>query len=186
MPRKGDRARAGLRILSMKINITKIGATLLALGICVCGTEVRAQATATVTTTRGAFTEFVPGSETVVVKTETSQAPMRYVVTKQTNIVDETGAPVAIQRIVPGSPLSVQYTTTGDRLVASRIVVQHAPVAPTGRVVEQRTTTTTTTTAPLTHEEKEALEHREHRLKEQKEKALEKAKDALEDDDDGD
>jgi hypothetical protein len=139
----------------MKTNIQKIGAGLLALGICVCCTEVRAQATATVTTTRGAFTEFVPGSETVVVRSETDPTPLRYVVTKQTTVVDETGTPVAIERVTPGSPLSVQYTTSGDRLVASRIVVQHAPVAAPGRVVQERTTTTTTTTAPLTHEEKE-------------------------------
>ena len=169
----------------MKTKITKIGAALLAVGICVCCTEVRAQTTATVTTTRGAFTEFVPGSETVVVRTEPDTAPLRYVITKQTTVVDETGAPVAVQRISPGSPLSVEYTTSGDRLVASRIIVQHAPA---GGVVQERTTTTTTTTAPLTHEEKEALEHREHRAKEQiekREKALEKAKDALDDDDDG-
>jgi hypothetical protein len=170
----------------MKTNIQKLGAALLVMGTCVCCTEVRAQATATVTTTRGAFTEFVPGSETVVVRTEANPSPVRYVVTKQTNIVDETGAPVAIERIVAGSPLSVDYTTSGDRLVASRIVVQHAPVGAPGTVVQERTTTTTTTTAPLTHEEKEALEHREHRLKElreKREKALEKAKDQ---DDDGD
>jgi hypothetical protein len=171
----------------MKTKITKIGAALLAVGICVCSAEARAQTTATVTTTRGAFTEFVPGSETVVVRTEPDTTPLRYVVTKQTTVVDETGAPVAVQRITPGSPLAVEYTTSGDRLVASRIIVQHAPVAPAGGVVEERTTTTTTT-APLTHEEKEALEHQKHRTKEQiekREKALEKAKDALDDDDDG-
>jgi hypothetical protein len=171
----------------MKTKITKIGAALLAVGICVCSAEARAQTTATVTTTRGAFTEFVPGSETVVVRTEPDTTPLRYVVTKQTTVVDETGAPVAVQRITPGSPLAVEYTTSGDRLVASRIIVQHGPVAPAGGVVEERTTTTTTT-APLTHEEKEALEHQKHRTKEQiekREKALEKAKDALDDDDDG-
>ena len=171
------------------MNISKIGAALLAVGISVCSTEVRAQATATVTTTRGAFTEFVPGSETVVVRTAPDTAPLRYVVTKQTTIVDETGAPITIQRIVPGSPLSVEYSTAGDRLVASRIIVQHAPAAPTGGVVQQRTTTTTTTTAPLTDEQKDALEDREDRVHDQiekREKALEKAKDALEDDDDGD
>ena len=57
-------------------------------------TELRAQATTTVTTTKGAFTEYVPGSETLVVRTETNPAPSRYVVTKQTTIVDESGAPV--------------------------------------------------------------------------------------------
>jgi hypothetical protein len=169
----------------MKTNIKKIGAALLAVGICVCGSEVRAQTTATVTTTRGAFTEFIPNSETVVVRTAPDTAPLRYVVTKQTTIVDEAGAPVAIQRITPGSPLAVEYTTSGDRLVASRIVVQHVPAAP-GRVVREQTTTTTTTTAPLTDAEEDALEEQQDRLKDQiekREKALEKAKDALDDDD---
>jgi hypothetical protein len=52
----------------------------------VSATELRAQATTTVTTTKGAFTEYVPGSETMVVRTETSSAPLRYVVSKQTTI----------------------------------------------------------------------------------------------------
>ncbi len=164
--------------------MTKIGAALVALGISAFCTEARAQTT-TVTTTRGAFTQFVPSSETLVVRSDTNPNPLQYVVTRQTTVVDESGAPVAIDQIAPGAPLSVQYTTAGDRLVASRIVVQRPNVV-------QRTTTTTTTTRPLTHDEKEALEeareHRKHQLKEQieaREKALEKAKDAL-DDDDGD
>ena len=164
--------------------MTKIGAALVALGISAFCTEARAQTT-TVTTTRGAFTQFVPSSETLVVRSDTNPNPLQYVVTRQTTVVDESGAPVAIDQIAPGAPLSVQYTTAGDRLVASRIVVQRPNVV-------QRTTTTTTTTRPLTHDEKEALEgareHRKHHLKEQieaREKAQEKAKDAL-DDDDGD
>jgi hypothetical protein len=177
----------------MKINITKIGVALLAIGICIWSTEVRAQATTTVTTTKGAFTEYVPGSETMVVRTETSSAPMRYVVSKQTTIVDESGAPIAIERISPGSPLSIQYTGTGKNLVASRIVVQRAAAvttepATTAPVAAQQDTTTTTTRA-LTHEEKHALkEQREHRKKAMKEgiekekDALDKAKDKIDDD----
>ena len=179
----------------MKTNITKIGTALLAVGICIWSAEVRAQTT--VTTTKGAFTEFVPGSQTVVVRTETNPTPLRYVVSKQTTIVDETGTPVTIERIAPGSPLSVEYTGTGESLVASRIIVQRpaavtAPVTTTTAPVasEQHTTTTTETTRPLTHDEKHALkeerEHRKHELKEEIEKrkdALEKAKDKLEDDD---
>ena len=178
----------------MKINITKIGVALLAVGICIWSAQVRAQTTTTVTTTKGAFTEYVPGSETVVMRTETNPAPLRYVVTKQTKIVDESGAPVAIERISPGSPLAVEYTGTGERLVASRIVVQRpaavtAPVT-TAPVTTQDTATTTTTTRPLTHDEKHALkeqrEHRKEALKEEIEKkkdALEEAKDKLDDDD---
>ena len=176
----------------MKIDITKIGVALLAVGICT--TELRAQATTTVTTTKGAFTEYVPGSETMVVRTETSSAPLRYVVSKQTTIVDASGAPVAIEHISAGSPLSIQYTGTGEHLVASRIVVQRPaevttePVT-TAPVATQQDTTTSTTRA-LTHEEKHALkEQREHRKKAAKEEiekekdALDKAKDKIDDDD---
>jgi hypothetical protein len=133
----------------MKTNMKKIGAALLAVGLCACCIEARAQTTTTVTTTRGAFTEFVPGSETLVVRTDADPSPIRYVVTQQTNIVDESGAPIAIDRIAPGSPLSVEYATAGDRLVASRVVVQKAVAATAPNVVE-RTTTTTATTRPVT------------------------------------
>jgi hypothetical protein len=184
----------------MKTNITKIGAALLAFGICIWSTEVRAQTTTTttVTTTKGAFTEFVPASKTVVVRTEASTAPLRYVVTKQTTIVDEAGAPVMIERISPGSPLSIEYTGTGENLVASRIIVQKpavitapvtttttAPVTTTTAPVttEQHTTTTTATTRTLTHDEKEALKERKEKEIEKRKEALEKAKDKLEDDD---
>jgi len=174
----------------MKTNIIKIGSMMLAIGIWAGGTDVRAQGTtttttSTVTTADGAFTEFVPASETIVVKTETNPAPLRYVVTKQTTIVDEAGVPVAIEKITRGNPLSVQYTGTGDRLVASRVVVHKAPV------VTERNATTTTTTRPLTHDEKEAVKDAVEKRKEQVEKAsdkekerLEKLKDKIEDDDD--
>ena len=175
----------------MKIDITKIAVALLAVGICT--TELRAQATTTVTTTKGAFTEYVPGSETMVVRTETSSAPLRYVVSKQTTIVDESGAPVAIERISPGSPLSIQYTGTGEQLVASRIVVQKPAVTTepvTTAPIATQQTTTSTTRAP-THDEKHALkEQREHRKKAMKEEiekekdALDKAKDKIDDDND--
>ena len=155
---------------------------------------MRAQATTTVTTTKGAFTEYVPGSETMVVRTETSSAPLRYVVSKQTTIVDESGAPVAIERISPGSPLSIQYTGTGEQLVASRIVVQKPAAVTTEPVTTAPVATqqtTTTTTRALTHDEKHALkEQREHRKKAMKEEiekekdALDKAKDKIDDDND--
>jgi hypothetical protein len=157
----------------MKTNIVKIAAALIAVAICLWSTQAFAQTTTTVTTTKGAFNEYVPGSETMVVKSESGSAPLRYTVTKQTTIVDESGAPVSIERISPGSPLSIHYTGTGDRLVASRIILQR-PSA----VSEQQTTTTTT--RELTHDEKHALkEQREHQKKAEK-KAIEKEKDALE------
>ena len=166
----------------MKTNIMRIGPVLLAVGICAWCTDLRAQGTTTtttattVTTTEGAFTEFVPASETIVVRTEKNPAPLRYVVTKQTTIVDEAGVPVAIEKISPGIPLSVQYTGTGDRLVASRIVVKKALV-PT----ERNTTTTTTTTRPLTDEEKKAVKKEVEKQKEKAEEAKDKAEDEEDD-----
>ena len=168
----------------MKTNISKIGAATLAVTLCVWAIEVRAQTTTTttVTTAKGAFTEFVPGSQTVVVRTEAS-APLRYVVTKQTRIVDDAGAPVVIERISPGSPLSIEYTGTGENLTASRIVVQKtaavtAPVTTAPVVSEKHTTTTTTRT--LTDKEKEALKERKEDRKEELEEQIEKQKDELE------
>ncbi len=178
----------------MNTKMTTLGATLLAI-TCFWSSQAFAQTTTTVTTTKGAFTEYVPGSETMVVRSESGSSPLRYSVTKQTTIVDEAGAPVAIDRISPGSPLSIQYTGSGDRLVASRVVVQRAATATTAvtsvpAATGQQTNTTTTTTRPLTHEEKHALkEEREHQKKaakeeiERREEALEKAKDKLDDDD---
>jgi len=176
----------------MNTKMTKLGAALLAVG-CFWSSQAFAQATTTVTTTNGAFTEYVPGSETMVVRSEAGTSPLRYSVTKQTTIVDETGAPVAIDRISPGSQLSIQYTGSGDQLVASRVVVRRAATSTVTSVPEvtgQQTNTSTTTTRPLTHEEKHALkEEREHPGRAAKEeiehqkRALEKAKDKLDDHD---
>ncbi len=177
----------------MNTKMTILGAALLAVG-CFWSSQALTQTTTTVTTTNGAFTEYVPGSETMVVRSETGTNPLRYSVSKQTTIVDETGAPVAIDRISPGSQLSIQYTGSGDRLVASRVVVRRAATATTAvtsvpAVTGQQTNTTTTTTRALTHEEKHALkEEREHQKKAAKEEierqkdALDKAKDKLDDD----
>ena len=178
----------------MNTKMTTLGAALLAIS-CFWSSQAFAQTTTTVTTTNGAFTEYVPGSETMVVRSESGSSPLRYSVTKQTTIVDEAGAPVAIDRISPGSSLSIQYTGSGDRLVASRVVVRRAATATTAVTsvpaeTGQQTNTTTTTTRAMTHEEKHALkEEREHRKKAAKEEiehqkdALEKAKDKLDDDD---
>ena len=178
----------------MNTKMRTLGAALLAVG-CFWSSQAFTQTTTTLTTTNGAFTEYVPGSETMVVRSETgTTSPLRYSVTKQTTIVDETGAPVAIDRISPGSQLSIQYTGSGDRLVASRVVVRRAATATTAVTgapagTEQQTNTTTTTTRPMTHEEKHALkEEREHQKKAAKEEiehqkdALDKAKDKLDDD----
>src|SRR5262245_2072871 len=145
----------------MNTKMTTLGAALLAIG-CLWSSHAFAQTTTTVTTSNGAFTEYVPGSQTMVVRSEAGTSPLRYFVTKQTTIVDETGAPVAIDRISPGSQLSIQYTGSGDQLVASRVIVRRGATATTAVTSVpagpgQQTNTTTTTNRPLTQAEKHAL-----------------------------
>src|SRR5947209_4270571 len=146
--RRRDRGCSAARIHCMKIKITLLGAALLAVG-CFWSGPAFAQTATTVTTTNGAFTEYVPGSETMVVRGETGTTPLRYVVSKQTPIVDETGAPVTIERISPGSPVSIQYTGSGDRLVASRVVVRRA-VTTTAPVRTEAVTTAPVRTEAVT------------------------------------
>ena len=194
VPKGGTAAPVSHESIYMNTKMITLGAALLAVG-CFWSSQAFAQTTTTVTTTNGAFTEYVPSSETMVVRSDAGTSPLRYSVTKQTMVVDETGAPVAIDRISPGSQLSIQYTGSGDRLVASRVVVRRPETATTAvtsvpAMAGQQTNTTTTTTRPLTHEEKHAIkeeqEHREKAAKKQIERqkeALEKAKDKLDDHD---
>ncbi len=163
--------------------------SLMAIGIlgfspCVWTTDCKAQTVVTettATTTAGTLTEYTPTTETLVLKSETAPAPIRYSVTKQTTYVDETGAPVVWERVTPGTPISVQYIRSGDRMVASRVIVRKAvavvPVAPAPAVVApapaavEKRTTTTTTTRKLTDDEKDAIEDAREKAKERREKA---------------
>ena len=102
-------------------------------------------ATTSSTVAEGTISEFSP--DTIVVRSTTATAPTRYVYRKTTTYVDETGAPVSIETVKSGLPVTVHYVREGDQMVASRVVVhrtvQAAPAAPA--VVEKHTTTTTTT-----------------------------------------
>lgn len=87
--------------------------------------------TVTKTETAGTISEISP--DTIVVKTETSTSPLKYSYTKTTSYVDETGAPVSIETVKTGLPVTVYYTVDGKRMVAQKVVVR-------------KTTTTTTKT----------------------------------------
>ena len=99
--------------------------------------------TTTTTNSAGTISEFSP--DTIIIRSETSPEPLRYSYTKTTTYVDETGAPVTIETVKSGLPVTVYYTKVGDRLVANRVVVRKAtvvtPVAPA--IIEKKTTTTT-------------------------------------------
>ena len=123
-----------------------LGATIVSLSF---GTaiEMNAQTTVQTTTTAtqsvGTISEF--GPETIVIRSETSPEPIRYSYSKTTTYVDETGAPVSIETVKSGLPVTVHYSRVGDQMVASRVIVRRA-VVPAAPVIEKKTTTTTTTT----------------------------------------
>ena len=139
----------------MKNNILKIsGAALVAVSLAL-GSMASAQTsvttttggtTATTTTTAGTISEFSP--DTIVVRSETSPTPLRYSYSKTTTYVDETGAPVSMELVKSGLPVTVHYIKQGDRLIANKVVVRKKTTTTTTSpaAIEEKKTTTTTTT----------------------------------------
>jgi hypothetical protein len=128
----------------MKNTIRNLGGVALVGVATLIANPLRAQ-TAVETTTLGTISEFSP--ETIQIRTEAATAPVAYRYTKSTAYVDETGAPVSIETVKSGLPVTVYYTKSADGLIASRVVVRKTvstvPVTP---AVEETKTTTTTTT----------------------------------------
>jgi hypothetical protein len=105
-------------------------------------------ATATATTTTeyaGTISDF--GNDTIVVRGENT-APVTYRYTKTTTYVDDAGAPVSVETVKSGLPVTVHYIRDGDRVVADRVIVHRKKVITTepAPVLEEKKTTTTTTT----------------------------------------
>src|SRR5687767_7274635 len=110
-----------------------------------CGPVASAQETTvstTTTNTAGTISEFSP--DTIVVRTETAPEPIRYSYTKTTTYVDETGAPVTLDVVKSGLPVTVYYSKQGDRMIANKVVVRRKTTKTTGSgaVIEKKTTTT--------------------------------------------
>jgi len=93
----------------------------------ILSTPASAQGTVTKTTTtteRATVAQYAPGSERLIVTTRGGPAPMHYSVSKETVFVDETGAPVVVEKITRGIPVTVHFVRDGERMIASRVVVQ--------------------------------------------------------------
>jgi hypothetical protein len=106
--------------------------------------QVVVKETTSTTTSAGTISEF--GPETIIIRTETSPEPVRYSFSKTTTYVDETGAPVSIETVKSGLPVTVYYVKVGDKMVASKVIVRKAVVKVVPAIEEKKTTTTTTTT----------------------------------------
>ncbi len=102
--------------------------------------------TVSTTTTAGTIAEI--GADTLMIRSETSPQPIRYRFGRSTTYVDETGAPVSLEMVRSGLPVTVHYVREGDQMIANRVVVQKqtttsaSTVAPT--IVERNTNTTIT------------------------------------------
>jgi hypothetical protein len=143
--------------LMKHINLFKLGgATMVAITLA-CGSIALAQTSVTTTTggattatttttTAGTISEFSP--DTITVRSETAAEPIRYSYTKSTTYVDETGAPVSVDLIKSGLPVTVYYVKQGDRMIANKVVVRKRTTTTTtpGVVEEKKSSTTTTTT----------------------------------------
>ena len=98
----------------------------------------------TTTNTAGTISEF--GTDTIIVRSETSPTPIRYSYSKTTTYVDEAGRPVSMETVKSGLPVTVYYSKDGERMVATKVIVRNAAPANVPEVETKKTTTTTTTT----------------------------------------
>lgn len=119
------------------------GILLITVNVTLAQTAVKE--TTLTTTSAGTISEF--GPETIVIRSETSPAPIRYSSSKTTTYVDETGAPVSIETVKSGVPVTVYYVKVGDTMVASKVIVKKAVIVPAPVIEEKKTTTTTTETS---------------------------------------
>lgn len=122
-----------------------VNAAILATVLATASTA-SAQSTTTTTsstTSAGTVSDFSP--DVITVKSTTSTSPVSYSYSKTTTYVDQNGNPVAMETVKSGVPVTVYYTQDGDKMVASKVVVQRTTDA-NGNSVETKKTTTTTTT----------------------------------------
>ncbi len=122
--------------------------SLASLGLFTSGTgfaQVPVESTSTITTTSsGTVNQF--GTDAIVIKSTTSDAPISYSSTKTTTYVDENGNAVSTETVKSGLPVTVYYEKVGDRLVATKVMVRKA-VSVSASPADSTATTTTTTSA---------------------------------------
>jgi hypothetical protein len=95
--------------------------------------ETVKETTTTTTTSTGSGTISQFGPDTIVVKTTTSTDPVTYSYTKTTTYVDENGKPVSIETVKTGLPVTVYYDKSGNKMVATKVVVRKTTVTEPAR-----------------------------------------------------
>jgi hypothetical protein len=77
--------------------------------------------TSRTTTYAGTVSEVDPSSSTIILRSESSPAPVTYTYTKETSFVDSTGRVVSSETI-RNSPVTVEYVVEGGQTVVRRVV----------------------------------------------------------------
>jgi hypothetical protein len=109
----------------------------LALAIGLAGSATAQMVTEKTTTYKGTVTEVNPSSSTIILRSESSTAPTTYTYNKETIFTDDAGKVVTYDAL-KDSPVTIQYTRDGDRMIVTRVTKE-----PT--TVRKETTTTTHT-----------------------------------------
>ncbi len=89
----------------------------------------------------GTITTYSPGSDYIMFRSATSTEPVKYYYSKNTTVVDPTGATVEMSMLKPDMPVHYTYIKEGDRMVISKVTLEK-PIS----YYKKETTTTTTTT----------------------------------------
>lgn len=108
---------------------------VLALGLSAGIALAETVTTSETTTYSGVVSEINPATSTIILKSETSPAPVTYTYTKETSFVDANGN-VVTSETIRNSPVRVEYTTVGGQTIVRRVIqTQPGVVVSPGAVI---------------------------------------------------
>jgi len=85
-----------------------------------------ATSTATMAAATGTFATYAPGATDFTFRPSPNATAVRYYQTKNTAIVDAEGHAVDQSAVRPGVGATIYYTTSGDRMIVQKIVVNES------------------------------------------------------------
>lgn len=88
-------------------------------------------------TLSGSVSTITPDS--LSIRPQPGALPVKYTWKNEPVCVDEEGKPVDLTLVATGTPVTVQFSGTGENLTAERITVKRADLAPPGTTIEKRT-----------------------------------------------
>src|SRR6476620_12013696 len=88
------------------------------------GSDVSTTTSASTMDGTGTITAFTPSSEYITFSSQTSTAPVKYYVSKQTTVVDPTGQTVELSMLRPDMPVRYTYVKEGDRMMITKVTLE--------------------------------------------------------------